>query len=604
MKRLLRRLRKPVRRRSAERGVALILVMIFLALMLLLGLASTMTSITEVNVGGNLKLATEAFDVADAGSAHAFELVRNMSGDFTYLLRGPDGLLKSGDEFHENHHAISYKLDGTVLQDLPIDNFKSGAVNEIPQTTCHDGIERALVRIDSRHFYELLVYDNAHDPNAYIQNSNFEDLQDTLDDPSIDADQRALIRSIGYVMAQDVATREDFDLNLVASSAVVDTVVGLTPFPAIITDDDLTISNSVEIRGSLGSVHANDDLTLGSGNFVIEQSATFSNQTADMPPSGANQTTQNSHVQGFNGMSGALAIPDLNPFDMEELYIRKQADYIYIAPGAGANERTALLNAMGGDAVAKYNTVPSASTKAILMSNDRQAIPTYTVVASGNSLSTSVPKVPGSGGAATLDVRVQSNNSVSIQGIPPYVAGARGAVIFVLMPKGSNRTVSMNGGVNGQIWIMTNGSVLMNGNAKLKPSLTLVLANHPPWDRVDLLVMAGEDLQMSGTAGAGDLIEGVMYSHEGFDLTGSGYIAGQVVGYEHKLVWDAANNTYISATNASSETGTPVPLHGSIVHGNFEVYHNISRGYLGNFAQAAWRQLRDFDPRTNPRPAP
>src|SRR4051812_26544534 len=95
-KTLLRKLNRPLTRREAERGVALILVMIFLSLMLLLGLATTMTSITEVGVGKNIRLATEAFDTADAGAAHAYELVKNMKGDFTTLLRGNDGVLYSG----------------------------------------------------------------------------------------------------------------------------------------------------------------------------------------------------------------------------------------------------------------------------------------------------------------------------------------------------------------------------------------------------------------------------------------------------------------------------------------------------------------------------
>src|SRR4051794_25187063 len=114
----LRKLNRPLTRRETERGVALVLVMIFLSLMLLLGLATTMTTITEVGVGKNLRLSTEAFDVADAGAAHAYELIRNMKGDFTCLLRG-----SNWTSFGTGYG--SYTRDGTQFADRPALTFNA-----------------------------------------------------------------------------------------------------------------------------------------------------------------------------------------------------------------------------------------------------------------------------------------------------------------------------------------------------------------------------------------------------------------------------------------------------------------------------------------------
>src|SRR5438045_2534300 len=96
---------------QSERGVALVLVMIFLMIMTVLGLAITMSGITEVNVGRNTRLTTEAFDTAESGVSDAYELIRNMRGDFTDLIRGSDNgkvswsdnlaALKNGDEFQQ-----------------------------------------------------------------------------------------------------------------------------------------------------------------------------------------------------------------------------------------------------------------------------------------------------------------------------------------------------------------------------------------------------------------------------------------------------------------------------------------------------------------------
>src|SRR4051812_4302836 len=103
-------MRTPTRRRKtagrpSQRGVALIMVLILLSLMMILGLAITMTGITEVSVSANSKLAAEAFTTADAGAVHAFEIVQHMNGDFTSLLRGSDGNLRTGDEFLQWHNA-------------------------------------------------------------------------------------------------------------------------------------------------------------------------------------------------------------------------------------------------------------------------------------------------------------------------------------------------------------------------------------------------------------------------------------------------------------------------------------------------------------------
>lgn len=574
--------------RASERGVALILVIIFLSLMLLLGLATTMSSITEVGIGRNVKLATEAFDVADAGSSHAFELVRNMRGDFTCLLRGNDANLKNGDEFTQ-HDARVYDVSGYEIPQNPVvQMFDTAKVNVIPTTN-----GRALVRLSARHFYELIAYDNAYDTHAYLTNARLEDTQDPADSPAVDCDQRVLIRSIGYVMPEDT-TLVGFDPRNAVASAVVDIVIGLTPFPAVISDRDLVMQNGAEIHGALGSIHANDDLTLGGGSWQIDQSATFSNQIGDTAPGGSNQTTDNSHVAGFNGYSDPLDIPDLNPYDYAD-----RATYVYIHKDATVQQRTALMAKLGAGATAAFAAYagspnPLDTSKFYVL--EKTGPGAYVLRNSSGGANLNNYSL-GASAADRVTVSMATNGNVSVDDIPDYVGPNAGKTLFFLIPTGSP-SVNMNSNTSGQISLITNGNIGLNGNANLRVSLQLAPPLLPPWDRIDLLALAGEDVVFSGSAAGGDLIQGVIYAHEGFDLTGSGNLSGQVIGKEHALVWNALTSSYVTSSTSFDTTNSPVPANGSIVRGNFELRLDTSRGYLGTFAIAAWRQLRDFDPLT------
>jgi hypothetical protein len=613
-KRLIRRLRRPVRRRTAERGVALVLVLIFLSLMLLLGLATTMTSITEVSVGRNYKLSIEAFDVADAGASHAYQLVDNMQGDFTFLLRGEDDEVKTGDEFEDYDIKRTYNTDGTIREELSGHNFNPDMVETVPKVPCDsDGVTRSLYKIDGTHFYELIAYDNADDEFSWIDDTLNEHNLDpaTPGDPTVDCDSRVLIRSVGYVMATSVDDPgAEFDLDNVIASAVVDVVIGLVPYPAIITNNDLLVQNGVEIRGTYGAVHANDNLALGGGSWEIEQSATFADNDPDDDDSGANDTADHDNVTGFNGPASELYIPDLNPFDTAEdaRYIAQEADYIIIQHDAPTSARTALLTAMnanGGNAGTILTGAALNPGSAYFITNNRANPPTYTAAAPSSASSVNFSN--GLTGDAEFTINVKDNGDISLTNIPtapPEGTWTRGKAIFVLQDEGlTNKYVNLNN-QDGQISIMTNGSVFMNGNAYVRPSVRIATPEAPPWNLIDLLVMAGEDLKMDGTAGAGDEIEGVMYAHEQFWLSGSGYITGQVVGYDEDLIYDATTMNYITndgvLTNPSGSaiTGT------SEVVGNFEVNHSAANGYIGDFAQVAWRQLRDVKPADHLRPEP
>jgi hypothetical protein len=581
------------RRRQAESGVALILVMLFLGLMLLLGLAATMTSITEVNANGNLRLQTDAFNVADAGAVHAYELVRQMQGDFTCLIRGVNtGTIHDGDEF-ENRSFQIYASDGTITRQGTSSElmWKTSPARATPitHTLCADGVNRALVQLDSTHYYELIVYDNARDANSWMADSprelNLTPVgQSSATAITIDTDQRVLVRSIGYVLPT-ATTPSNFDPRNAISTAVVDQVIGLTPYPAVISNDDLTITNSSSVTGELGGVHANDDLVLGSGSFHIDQTATWANGSADSPPSGSNSTVDNTHVDGFNGQSGTINIPDLNPYTYAD-----QLDYFVIAFGTSQNERDALTNKLGGNAA---SLISGDTTRANTYVLHKTAAATYEISAqsTGQMNSTTI------GG---YDIRVANNGNANVDTVAATAAAGKGW-FFLLAASAGTQIVEINGGTNGFISLFTNANVHLNGNSNLNPAIKLVTPENPPWDTIDILVDAGQDVTMSGSASATDWIEGVIYAHEQFDMTGSGNLRGQVVGYERAIT--IGGSPVVASTNPNSlGVSTYVASGASRLSGNFEIEHSDARGYIGNFNVAAWRQLHDFDPVTAARP--
>lgn len=566
----------------SERGVALIIVLILLSLMMILGMAIAMTGITEVSVSANSRQAAEAFNTADAGITHAYELVKNMKGDFTDLLRGSDwssgaSSLRNGNEFAAWGPAPYWNLDGTTSGQTVAQMFDTSAVTTIPKASTSG---RAIAMVDKRHFYELAAYDDAYDTKVYLADQDSENTADTAHNPSVDGNRRVLVRSIGYVTNTDVADANSFnpDASYVIATATVDAVIGLNPFPAIITNNNLTISNSVNITGDIGSVHANGTLNISgisSGN--IEGSATW---TGSGP-------TSDSSVGGFVGQSGFITLPDLSAYSSS---IAPYGDVVFIDKSSEATKREAFLKACANGDATKYAALVLAINTAVGGSAD---------VIGGSSLSKDVMLVKNTAVAAGYDVTAASSPSYSSGGYSFDKSGigglgSSGKTVIFISPNSGGPSQTMSGNQSGKITIVTTGSMKITGTPVLTSNLKLQPPLQPPWDTANLLILCGEDIDLQGNSSSGDVLtgEGVVYCHEQFDGSGHGHINGQLVAYDKELVWDAITRTYKSSTTSLSRAGSYKNVNS--LTGNFQLQHEIGTGYLGSFAQVSWRQLRDF----------
>src|SRR6185436_13191542 len=112
---------------NGERGAALVMVLLTIALMLALTMGISLTSISELGVSNSYTNQTKAFQAAEAGIHHAISLVKNYTngsaGDpnFTNLL-GQRGSVNTNYLLGNNPFTDSTKFaSGCTMIDNAVD---------------------------------------------------------------------------------------------------------------------------------------------------------------------------------------------------------------------------------------------------------------------------------------------------------------------------------------------------------------------------------------------------------------------------------------------------------------------------------------------------
>ncbi len=285
-------------RMRSEDGFALVLVL--LALLVVSGLAAAMVTSgrTEVLVSVNQERAVQARAAAEAGLNHALAVsivyVRNWqangfltpSAAITSLLRGPDS-------------------DAATLADNGSLAALAGGVPAPPT--------RVVLSAATGTSYEAVAMDD-DDASRGLSAADHTRILET-GDATLDSNDRFVIRAIGYGTGGTTATLE--------------ATVGPVILPAIVTNDDLTISGNPTLSGANGSVHSNGDLVIsGSPNIARNATSSESYSTSGSPTIG--------------GLSGGghptLPIPPVNAADHRAL-----ADFILGADGRLRNQAGGVI---------------------------------------------------------------------------------------------------------------------------------------------------------------------------------------------------------------------------------------------------------------------
>jgi hypothetical protein len=482
-----RRASAPARVRRTERGMTLIMALLTLALMTLMGLALTMSSMSGILVSANYERDTRSFYLAEAGVSHALSVLRAASGD-----PDDDGTI-TGDlnsdgkfDFKDVLFASASQADGQLLNDA---RFIPAAYQLIPSS----GVTVAGGRYTVQVFDDDCATVNYAAPATPPGENGAE-----ADGWKVDRNNRVVVRSTG-VGANGERT-------------VIDAVIGFIPYPALLAEGNVEVGGSSVISGQYGSVHTNSNLTLG-GSTSIEQSATASGSLS--------QTGGSASVGGFSaGSQPRITIPDLKPFPQAGDALQPSNFFIARSDVVLARDLTELAHAfaqLGLPESSMPSSVPSSG-----LALDTQARTTHSPSDFGWSLV---------GNGSNQRWSLASSGAVSDKTY--FVYGH----------------VECNGGTY-TISVVATGHITANGNSDFSPYLAgpraLNLAPvQPPFARIDLLFLAGTDVKLNGTTSSMNL-NGVIYAGEQVDLRGNGSFEGQIIARSR-----ANSDNYIGANEVS-----------------------------------------------------
>ena len=276
--------------RDGERGAALIMALLTLALLLALTMGISLTAISELGVSNTYGTQTVAMQAAEAGLNHGASLVANYTGaDFTTLLALRPAQLStdymSGNNPFTAANSASFAAGCAMINDDTARGYQ-----------LRDAVTGAVV--PDVYYRVSLIDDEPTTSTAVVKVPNFtpgaaysESVGVNANNATIDKNNRLVIYSTGtYANA----------------SVTLEGWVAFLPFPALSANNDIEIGGNTTISGAYGGVHSNSNLIAGNGggnNWHVEQTATASGQTVG---------TFTGHVDGFYG--GGQARLDLPRF--------------------------------------------------------------------------------------------------------------------------------------------------------------------------------------------------------------------------------------------------------------------------------------------------
>jgi type IV pilus assembly PilX-like protein len=269
--------------RPGERGSALIGVLLLLMMMSALVAALGVNGRTETLISRNQYSEAQAHAAAEAGLNHAVELATNYILKFKNYDPGGPGV------------ALQLLLTGPFGDSgSPEADADNGSLEAHPNRPGIDDDE------DIPHDSRLRIAGF----NAWYEASVMDDNESAPgedSDPYQDRNERLIIQAIGYGPDN--------------TKVVLEALIGPLLLPAIVTNGNLDISDSVSIEGARGSVHSNGDLTIG-GTPMVEVKATASGEL-HAPD----------HIDGNGGAA------ELSLFDIRASDYRALADYILTSDG-------------------------------------------------------------------------------------------------------------------------------------------------------------------------------------------------------------------------------------------------------------------------------
>lgn len=270
----------------SERGIALIVVLLLMAILSGLATGFAMNGQVESTMAQNEVYYAGARAAAEAGMNRAIEAIR--ANTTTNLLRGLDDLVDAanpGAAVNADNGDVGFMLTGAAPYALDA---------------------------NGNYTYSIELFDD-DDPALYSGTIlSGTQLAGMNEDGSAytDVNTRLILRATGWgpsnTMVRLARVLETNPNTVITPASTVN--------PAILVDGDLEINGNINLQGDYGSVHANGDLTISGNSAAVAGDATASGDFT------ANNSFQAGGTQGGNYAS--INLPAINASDYQNL-----ADY-------------------------------------------------------------------------------------------------------------------------------------------------------------------------------------------------------------------------------------------------------------------------------------
>jgi Tfp pilus assembly protein PilX len=575
---------KSIKESPGERGTALVVALLALALMMTLVMGMSLTAISEMGVTNTYANQTQAFAAAEAGLYHAVNLARNFTNggsdpNFTNLL-AQRGTVSTNYLQGNNPFTDSSKFaTGCEMITDAVGNDGTVIVNSNGVPLGHQ-VRDASGNVVAGAYYSVhMVDDEKSSSAAAVKVPNFNPTG-TWEDGSatVDSNGRVVIYSTGTYGS---------------ASVTLEGWIGFMPYPALVAQYDINISGNSEIQGAYGGVHSNHNLIVGNGggnSWHVEQTATASNIIS---PS---VSAADPHVDGFVGQGQAqLYLPKFvttaplpsgggatSPRIAD--YIIRKADVLLIDPAYASTNRTgetaqqrvnkleARLNLTTNSlwtALTTGGANPAQEQAVTITRNTLTGIGTPSLISNVNS--TGWRYNNGNGGYWDIQ-------SASVDGHGYYVVGLDNYNLTTpssSSSNGGNVKLTSNAGTDNtpiHLSILATGSIEIAGNPNFISQINSVQTTElPPFVAPNFLLVAVEDIKIRGDASV-PRFSGVIFAGEQFDLSGNGAIDGQILGL---------SNTHLSGS----------PVSDNSISGSFELTFNGGQA-VGRIMLLSWRQIK------------
>ncbi|MDP3719442.1 MAG: hypothetical protein Q8T13_16895 [Acidobacteriota bacterium] len=356
----------------SEKGVALVIVLLLLAVMMGLTTGMTLSGQTDIAMASNELNYAGARAAAEAGLNRAIEQI--IADTSTNLLAGADGEVDAGNP-------------------LAAANADNGRI---------PGIGNGPFTIGDRFAYTLQILDD-DDPSLYPTALAEAQLTQMAEDgsPYTSLNDRLILRAIGTGPRGTTVSIMRV-LQSVATGAIPPTSTTILSNPAILVGGSLDINGNITVGGTEGNIHTNGNVT-GGGSEDISGDITATGTVADgLDPAGLKA-----------GGMPPITIPEIKAEDYRNL-----ADWILTSTG---ERRRASDNALCGGAGPVCPTGWSFSGGAWSSSGAMPSAATYyvegpvSVHGTGKSVLTSVSIIAEGSITITGNGKFRPENSAKIQ---------------------------------------------------------------------------------------------------------------------------------------------------------------------------------------------